>query len=69
MPFDVEENDVVDASNQESGHTSGSSGGKRTFVDLEKSEDENDETDKVKKPMLSDKDKGKKPMFDDLDKE
>lgn len=68
MPFDVDEDDVVVGSNKESGHTSGSSGEKRSFVDLDKSEDEND-NDKVKKPMLNEKDKGKEPMFADLDKE
>ena len=69
VPFDVDENDVVVGANQESGHTSGSSGDKRSFVDLDKSEDERDDTDKLKRPMLNSKDKGKEPMFADLDKE
>ncbi|PWA37085.1 replication protein A 70 kDa DNA-binding subunit B [Artemisia annua] len=69
VPFDVEETDVAVGSNQESGHTSGSSGEKRSFVDLDKSEDEHDDTHKVKKPVLTEKDKGKKPLFADLDKE
>ena len=69
VPFDVDENDVVVGANQESGHTSGSSGDKRSFVDLDKSEDERDDNDKLKKPMLNSNDKGKEPMFADLDKE
>ena len=69
VPFDVDENDVVVGANQESGNTSGSSGDKRSFVDLDKSEDERDDNDKLKKPMLNSNDKGKEPMFADLDKE
>ena len=69
MPFDVDDNDVVVETNQESGNTSRSSEEKRAFVDLDKSEDENGENDKGKKPMIDPKDKGKKPMFSDLDKE
>ena len=68
VPFDVDENDVS-KTNQESGNTSGSSGEKRAFVDLDKSEDENGENDNGKKPMFDPKDKGKKPMFANLDKE
>ena len=69
VPFDVDKNDVVSETNQESGNTTGSNGGKRTFVDLDNSEDENVETDKAKKHLADPKDKGKKPLFSDLDKE
>ncbi|PWA86633.1 nucleic acid-binding, OB-fold protein [Artemisia annua] len=69
VPFDVDEADTVVGSTQESGNASGSGGEKRSFVDLDKSEDEHDDNDNVKKPMLAEKDKGKKPLFADLDKE
>ncbi|PWA54531.1 nucleic acid-binding, OB-fold protein [Artemisia annua] len=69
VPFDVDEADVVVGANQESGHTSGNGGEKRSYVDLDKSEYEHDDNDNVKKPMLAEKDKGKKPLFADLDKE